>query len=147
MNIYLAIITTVLVLTQIVRVTQNAISLRRQRKKIDETLDWIRDNDISERDFETQREVFCLLREELRERQMHCVAQKKEIASEAADAIEELSKPRWVPVTERLPEKMEWVLVRSKLVKMRTDFISNEGNWNTTPGVTHWMPLPKEAKT
>lgn len=85
MNIYLAIITTVLVLTQIVRVTQNAISLRRQRKKIDETLDWIRDNDISERDFETQREVFCLLREELRERQMHCVAQKKEIASEAAE--------------------------------------------------------------
>ena len=144
MTAYLTAMITILVITQVIRITQNAISLRRQRKKIDETLDWIRDNDISERDFECQREFFQLLRNELRERQMHCVAPKKEIASEAADAIEELSKPRWVSVTERLPEKMEWVLVRSKLVKMRTDFIDNDGQWHTTPGVTHWMPLPKE---
>ncbi len=27
-----------------------------------------------------------------------------EIAFQAADAIEELSKPRWIPVKERLPE-------------------------------------------
>lgn len=31
MNIYLTIITTVLVLTQIIRITQNAIQLRRQK--------------------------------------------------------------------------------------------------------------------
>ena len=31
--------------------------------------------------------------------------------SEAADAIEELSKPRWIPVTERLPEDEQEVLV------------------------------------
>lgn len=52
----------------------------------------------------------------------------------------------WIPVTERLPEKREWVLVRSKLVKMKTDFISNDGTWYTTPGVTHWMPLPEPPK-
>lgn len=63
MNIYLAIITTVLVITQIVRVTQNHIQLRRQRKEIDKAIGWIKDNDISEIDFETQREVFYLLKD------------------------------------------------------------------------------------
>lgn len=29
----------------------------------------------------------------------------QQIMHEAADAIEELSKPRWIPVTERLPEQ------------------------------------------
>lgn len=64
----------------------------------------------------------------------------------AADAIEELSKPRWIPVTERLPEKHERVLVHSKRVKMKTDFINNDGKWYTTPLVTHWMPLPEPPK-
>lgn len=63
MNIYLTIITTVLVITQIVRVTQNHIQLRRQRKEIDKAIGWIKDNDISEIDFETQREVFYLLKD------------------------------------------------------------------------------------
>lgn len=53
------------------------------------------------------------------------------------------SLQKWIPVTERLPEKHEWVLVKSKFVKMRTDFINNDGHWYTTPGVTHWMPLPE----
>lgn len=66
MNIYLTIITTVLVLTQVVRVTQNHIQLARQRKQLDDTLDWIRDNDISERDFEIQRKVFQMLYCELK---------------------------------------------------------------------------------
>lgn len=56
------------------------------------------------------------------------------------------NKPRWIPVTERLPEKNEWVLVRSKFVKTRTDFISNDGHWHMTPAVTHWMPLPQPPK-
>ena len=53
MNTYLAIITTVLVLTQIVRVTQNAIQLHKY--------------DISESDFNVQREVFRLLLDKLRD--------------------------------------------------------------------------------
>lgn len=62
MTIYLAIITTVLVLTQIVRVTQNAIQLHRQENAIAKDLAWIKDNDISERDFKVQRDCFYLLR-------------------------------------------------------------------------------------
>ena len=69
MNIYLAIITTVLVLTQIVRLIQNAIQLHRQSKMLSKDLAWIRDNNITERDFDVQRDCFYLLRDYL-EREM-----------------------------------------------------------------------------
>ena len=65
MEIYLAIITTVLVLTQIVRLIQNAIQLHRQNKAFTKDLAWIKDNDISERDFDVQRDCFYLLRQYL----------------------------------------------------------------------------------
>ena len=65
MEIYLAIITTVLVLTQIVRLIQNAIQLHRQEKAIAKDLAWLKDNDISERDFDVQRDCFYLLRQYL----------------------------------------------------------------------------------
>ena len=68
MNTYLAIITTVLVVTQIVRVTQNAIQLHRQEKVIEKDLAWIKDNDISERDFEVQRDCYYLLRQYLEQK-------------------------------------------------------------------------------
>lgn len=69
MNTYLVIITTVLVVTQLIRITQNQISLFRQRKKIDNTLAWIKDNDVSERDFDVQRKVFYLLSDKLMKEQ------------------------------------------------------------------------------
>lgn len=70
MNIYLTIMVTVLVLTQVIRITQNAIQLHRQEKRIAKDLAWIKDNDISERDFDVQRDCFYLLRDYL-EREMH----------------------------------------------------------------------------
>ena len=63
MNIYLAIMVTVLVVTQVIRITQNHIQLYRQRKEIEKTIGWIKDNDVSQRDFEVQRECFYLLRQ------------------------------------------------------------------------------------
>ena len=80
MNTYLAIITTVLVATQIVRVTQNAIQLRKQEKAIEKDLAWIKDNDISERDFEVQRDCYYLLRQYL-ENQMN-IDYGKELSDE-----------------------------------------------------------------
>ena len=65
MNVYLAIMTTVLVLTQVVRITQNAIQLRRQEKAIAKDLAWLKDRDISERDFDVQRDCYYLLRDYL----------------------------------------------------------------------------------
>lgn len=65
MEIYLAIITTVLVLTQIVRLIQNAVQLHRQEKAIAKDLAWLKDRDITERDFDVQRDCFYLLRQYL----------------------------------------------------------------------------------
>ena len=66
MNIYLAIITTLLVLTQIIRVTQNHISLKRQEDQIKDTLSWLEDNDVTEQDFIVKKEVEYLLLEYLK---------------------------------------------------------------------------------
>ena len=69
MDKYLTVMVTVLVITQVIRITQNTISLYRQNKAIEKDLEWIKDRDITERDFDCQREVFYLLRDKLREKQ------------------------------------------------------------------------------
>ena len=60
---YLTIITTTLVITQIIRLIQNAINLHRQNQAIKRDLSWIKDRDITQRDFDVQKECFYLLRE------------------------------------------------------------------------------------
>ena len=66
MNAYLTIMVTVLVITQVIRVTQNAISLHRQNNEVMKACKWIKDNDVSERDFEIQRSVFHMLYDKLK---------------------------------------------------------------------------------
>ena len=91
---------------------------------------------------------------------------------QAADAIEELQQtiehykgcsdewykvacdykamlPRWIPVTERLPEKWKWVLVCFDGADVpSTGFVNSTGDWigedmYTNYDVTHWMQLPE----
>ena len=87
---------------------------------------------------------------------------------DAADAIEELSReididnaamtamdavmPRWIPVTERLPEKYHQVLVYG-LNGMQIDYYAGEKSIGGRPlfmiseaKVTHWQPLPEPPK-
>lgn len=52
----------------------------------------------------------------------------------------------WHRVEDGLPKQGEWVLVKSCLVQMSTDFIDKTWRWYRTPGVTHWMPLPEPPK-
>ena len=74
------------------------------------------------------------------------------ICTEAADAIEELSKPRWIPVTERLPRDRQFVLVYcgdNKRIRPSDRFdvaILLGDSIFTSLGVTHWMPLPEPPK-
>ena len=65
MTTYLTIITTVLVLTQIIRVTQNHISLRRQNKLYKGQMEELLDIDIRKEDFETQRKAYKLAIEKM----------------------------------------------------------------------------------
>jgi len=66
MNTYLTIMVTVLVATQVIRITQNAINLKRQHDDIKRQLEWFDRNDVTEEDFKCQKEVFRLLRERLK---------------------------------------------------------------------------------
>ena len=61
MNTYLAIITTVLVITQIIRVIQNHRQLRRQRILFEKQLGQLADCEPTKEDFETQRKAYRLM--------------------------------------------------------------------------------------
>lgn len=61
MTIYLTIITTVLVLTQIIRILQNRVSLKRQEKIIQDEVTWVGDCDIRKEDYENQRKAYALI--------------------------------------------------------------------------------------
>ena len=72
--------------------------------------------------------------------------------SNLIEQITELSKPRWIPVTERLPEKTGKYLVcgqwRGKPAEIwvceliALGKIKGWANEARNPVVTHWMPLP-----
>jgi hypothetical protein len=86
---------------------------------------------------------------------------------EAADAIEDLivaltasneviakNKPKWIPVTERLPKEYKYVLCKTDY-GMEVGYFHNDwgqDEWTTgkfasgTFDVTHWMPLPKPPR-
>lgn len=59
MDKYLVIITTVLVVTQIIRVVQNTMQLRRQTRMMKKQLDRL--NDVTNEDLTTQKEAFRLI--------------------------------------------------------------------------------------
>ena len=58
---------------------------------------------------------------------------------------------KWIPVTERLPERYQNVLTVREDRKIRFDAIGSldvwyEERWHTGNPVTHWMPLPEPPK-
>lgn len=82
-------------------------------------------------------------------------------AGEAADAIEELSKPRWISVEERLPKEeaeIYWcytnmgIMCECRWTNNRFGVgESDKWGWNIMDvpqyqKVTHWMPLPEPPK-
>lgn len=67
MNNYLVIITTVLVITQVIRVTQNAITLHRQNTLYKRQLKDLADYEVQKEDFEMQRKAYRLIVEKLGE--------------------------------------------------------------------------------
>lgn len=65
MTIYLAIITTVLVVTQIIRLIQNAVQLHRQNVLFKKQLGDLADFEPTKEDFHTQRKAYRLIVEYL----------------------------------------------------------------------------------
>ena len=65
MNNYLVVITTVLVITQVIRITQNAISLHRQKVEFKKNLGELAEWEVKKEDFEMQRKAWRLIVEKL----------------------------------------------------------------------------------
>ena len=63
MTTYLVIITTVLVVTQVIRVTQNTIQLIRQKTLFKRQLEDLADCKLTEQDFKNQRKAHALAAE------------------------------------------------------------------------------------
>ena len=78
MNTYLAIITTVLVITQIVRLIQNAVELHRQNILFKEQLGHLAGCNPTEQDFENQRKAYRLIVNYLEEKAHNKIAEKEE---------------------------------------------------------------------
>lgn len=69
MNTYLAIITTVLVVTQIIRLIQNAVQLHRQDILFKKQLGHLADCEPTKEDFDNQRKAYRLIVEHLEGRE------------------------------------------------------------------------------
>jgi hypothetical protein len=77
MNTYLAIITTVLVITQILRLIQNAVQLHRQNILFKEQLGHLADCNPTEQDFENQRKAYRLIVNYLEEKGQYKICDKE----------------------------------------------------------------------
>ena len=67
MDKYLVVITTVLVITQVIRITQNAISLYRQKIEFKKNLGELAEWEVKKEDFEMQKRAYRLIVERLSE--------------------------------------------------------------------------------
>ena len=77
MNTYLAIITTVLVITQVVRMIQNAVQLHRQNILFKEQLGHLADCNPTEQDVENQRKAYRLIVDYLEEKGQYKITEKE----------------------------------------------------------------------
>jgi hypothetical protein len=70
--------------------------------------------------------------------------------TESVELVRKLQSPRWIPVTERLPECYKWVLAVSDEHEMPIEVFYDGLRWQDCVldkvHITHWMPLPEPPK-
>lgn len=70
MDKYLAVTTTILIISQVVRVIQNAINLHRQRKEFEHNIGHLKDLEATKEDFRMQQRFYRLAVEKLERENM-----------------------------------------------------------------------------
>jgi len=78
------------------------------------------------------------------------VAEIKQNFADILNAAPTIEVPRWIPVTERLPERQDMFLVSHYGIVTAAWFYTTD-RWElpsgfVTDAVTHWMPLPQPPK-
>ena len=73
------------------------------------------------------------------------------LLTQAADAIEELSKPKWIPAAEQIPGEYTTILFISGGGQVHVGYYDSEHkSYCDMTGFrytcTHWMPLPEPPK-
>lgn len=53
---------------------------------------------------------------------------------------------RWIPVTERLPDRDSTVLAFYETMRDTSAAVQTAKGWNLRGTATHWMPLPEPPK-
>ena len=76
-------------------------------------------------------------------------AEKTQLRRELDAAVADL--PKWIPVTERLPEKSDEYLVYcgeyDGVCVLNYEILETKSKWRSRwKEVTHWMPLPEPPK-
>ena len=64
----------------------------------------------------------------------------------AVKAIREREDRRWIPVTERLPDRNSTVLAFYEIMRGTSTKIQVSKGWGIYGDVTNWMPLPEPPK-
>lgn len=83
------------------------------------------------------------------ERLLHCDFPylSEETLEELIDNMPAADIPRWIPVTERLPEESGEYLVAIGSMLYFSWFYKNDGVWSfMNADITAWMPLPEPYK-
>lgn len=70
MDKYLAVTTTILIISQVIRITQNAINLHRQRKEFEHNLGHLKDLEATKEDFRMQQKFYRLAVQKLERENM-----------------------------------------------------------------------------
>ncbi|EPD5021574.1 DUF551 domain-containing protein [Shigella flexneri] len=69
-------------------------------------------------------------------------------AKQKSDSNSPVTPDGWIPVSERMPEPYEYVLVTDGFDGCEVMRVNTDGYWGPAKslypgGITHWMPLPE----